>query len=94
MEFQSQFRPTGTDLLAINCKRQFSRRMLFGTPLLLLLFRRTAVAQPKLGGDEWMRSFRAYVKFFNAFVESLNDGRFDVSNWRQMRRTWREIDFE
>lgn len=31
------------------------------------------LARPKLGDEEWMRSFRSFVKLFNKFVDSLNE---------------------
>jgi CRISPR/Cas system-associated exonuclease Cas4 (RecB family) len=49
-------------------------------------------ATPQLGDEEWMRRFRAFVKLFNAFVESLNDGKFDLSTWRRMRSAWMQLD--
>jgi hypothetical protein len=52
---------------------------------------RSANARPKLGDDEWMRRFRAFVKMFNAFVNSLNDGKVNLPAWREMRKTWAEM---
>jgi hypothetical protein len=48
-----------------------------------------AEAHPRLGDDEWMERFRVFVKHFNAFVDSLNDGKFDMTTWRQMGEAWR-----
>jgi hypothetical protein len=73
--------------------RQVRRRVPLGFFLFLLPWSRAA-AQPKLGDDEWFRQFRAFVKLFNAFVESLNDGRLDLSTWRQMRDAWKAMDRE
>jgi hypothetical protein len=41
-----------------------------------------------------MRRFRLFVKAFNAFVEQLNEGNFDISTWHTMRRAWKELDTE
>ena len=51
-----------------------------------------AAGQPRLGDDEWYRRFRVFVKFFNAFVDSLNDGKLDLPAWRQMREAWKNMD--
>ena len=51
-------------------------------------------ARPRLGDEEWMRRFRAFVKVFNEFVEVLNDGKFDVSRWHAMHAAWKEFDTE
>jgi hypothetical protein len=51
-------------------------------------------ARPKLGDEEWMRRFRAFVRTFNAFIEVLNDGKFDVSRRQTMRAAWKELDTE
>lgn len=56
---------------------EMTRRMSFA--LICTLLSRNAFAQPKLGDQEWMHRFRDFVKIFNAFVEALNDGTFDVS---------------
>jgi hypothetical protein len=69
-----------------------TRRMSFA--LIFTLMSRNAFAQPKLGDEEWMRRFRDFVKIFNAFVEALNDGTFEVSRWRRMQSAWRELDVE
>jgi hypothetical protein len=49
-------------------------------------------SQPQLGDEEWMRRFRSFVKLFNAFVESLNEGRFDLATWQRMRDAWRKLE--
>ena len=67
-----------------------TRRMCFGFLLTLLPCRALAGGQ-KLGDDEWMRHFRDFVKLFNKFVESLNDGRFDVDTWGRMRLDWTKL---
>jgi len=41
-----------------------------------------------------MRRTRAFVKTFNAFVEVLNDGNFDIAKWHSMRSAWKELDAE
>ena len=73
-------------------RRAMTRRMSFA--LIFTLLSGNAFAQPKLGDEEWMRRFRDFVKMFNAFVEALNDGSFDVSKWRRMRSAWRELEVE
>lgn len=69
-----------------------TRRRCFA--LFMAVFPMPALAHPKLGDEEWMRRFRAFVRTFNAFVEVLNDGRFDLSRWNTMRGAWRELDTE
>ena len=69
-----------------------TRRMCFS--LFSALFTWPAFAGQKLGDDEWMRRFRLFVKAFNAFVEQLNEGSFDISTWHTMRRAWKELDTE
>ena len=59
---------------------------------ILMFFPACLSARPKLGDDEWMRSFRSFVKLFNSFVESLNDGKFDVSTWQRMRVAFTRLD--
>lgn len=63
---------------------QFRRRALLGFFLMALPLSATA-AQCELEDDEWFRRFRLFVKLFNAVVESLNDGKVNVSIWRKMR---------
>lgn len=69
-----------------------TRRMCFA--LIIALFSGPALARPKLGDEEWMRRFRAFVRTFNAFVEVLNEGSFDLSRWHGMRAAWKELDVE
>jgi len=52
----------------------------------------SALGQPKLGDEEWMRGFRDFVKSFNAFVDALNDGSFDLSRWRRLQTDWKKVD--
>ena len=66
-----------------------TRRMCFG--LLIAFFPVPAFGRPRLGDEEWMRRFRAFVRTFNAFIEVLNDGKFDVSRWNAMCVAWKEI---
>jgi hypothetical protein len=60
--------------------------------LLLALLPKAAIAQPRLGDDEWMKRFRDFVKDFNSFVNALNDGSFDVSRWQRMRADWKQLE--
>jgi len=53
-----------------------------------------AEAQPRLGDDEWMSRFRDFVKSFNAFVNALNDGSFDVSRWHRVQTDWKKLDIQ
>jgi len=69
-----------------------TRLLCFGP--LLAMFPLPGLARPKLGNDEWMLRFRAFVKLFNAFVESLNDGCFDLSTWQRMRAAWTKLEME
>jgi hypothetical protein len=62
--------------------------------LLLAVLPKAAIARPTLGDDEWMRRFREFVKSFNAFVNALNDGSFDVSRWQRMRADWKQLTAE
>jgi len=61
---------------------------------LLSILPAPSFARPKLGDEEWMRRFRAFVKLFNVFVEALNDERFDLPTWQRMREAWRKLDDE
>jgi len=72
---------------------RLQRRAVFGLILFLLPWPATA-SQPKLGDDEWFRRFRVFVKVFNRFVDSLNDGKVDLVMWRQMREAWKNMDCE
>ncbi len=67
-----------------------TRRLCFA--LLIALFPMPAFARPRLGDEEWMRRFRAFVRTFNAFIEALNDGKFDLLRWNALRTAWKEID--
>jgi hypothetical protein len=60
--------------------------------LLAVIVPMSLSAQPKLGDDEWMKRFRDFVRSFNAFVTTLNDGSFDLSRWQRMRSEWRRLD--
>ena len=66
-----------------------THRICFG--LLIALFRMPALARSRLGDEEWMRRFRAFVRAFNAFIEVLNDGMFDLSRWSATRTAWKGI---
>ena len=79
-------------VLASNGSAGKSRRRVFFGLLLLLSPLQPALAEPKIGDDEWFRRFRIFVKFFNSFVVSLNDGKLDLSTWRRMREAWKNID--
>ena len=71
-------------------RRMVARRMCFA--LLVFLIPKHGLAEPKLGDDEWMRHFRDFVKAFNGFVEALNEGRFDFTQWERMRTQWKRPD--
>ena len=66
------------------------RQALAGLALLLFPWHANATP-PKLGDDEWFRQFHAFVRLFNNFVESLNDGKLDRSLWRQMHVAWQNM---
>ena len=73
--------------------QHLSRRTLFG--VLLVLVPRSAIAiQYRLGDEEWFRRFRVFVKVFNAFVNSLNDGKVDLHAWHEMHEAWKQMDCE
>jgi hypothetical protein len=69
MQSQDEPRDCDASLFAMWWKRSISRRILFGTPLLLLLFPPKSGGATKPGDDEWMRSFRTYVKLFNRVIK-------------------------
>jgi hypothetical protein len=69
-----------------------TRRMCLG--FLLTAFPLHVLARPKLGDEEWMRCFRAFVKLFNNFVESLNDGKFDTAIWHRTRVAWTRLEVD
>ena len=50
--------------------------------------------QPKLGDEEWMRHFNDFVRTFNLFVVALNDGRFDLLKWKNMKAEWKKLDVD
>lgn len=62
--------------------------------LLMVLAPKPGLAQPKLGDEEWTRHFHYFVKAFNRFVDALNDGRFDDSQWESMRAQWKSLDVQ
>lgn len=66
-----------------------TRRKCFG--LVLAPVAASRICQTEAGDDEWMRHFRDFVKQFNTFVESLNEGRFDVTTWEKMRLDWTKL---
>jgi hypothetical protein len=72
---------------------QISRRALFSV-FLVLMPKSAFGSQCSLGDDEWFRRFRAFVKVFNAFVDSLNDGKVDLHAWRDMHQAWTRMDCE
>lgn len=65
--------------------QQISRRTLLSLPLVLLP-KSAFGSHCSLGDDEWFQRFRAFVKVFNAFVNSLNDGKVDLHTWRDHQR--------
>jgi hypothetical protein len=69
-----------------------TRRWFFG--ILLAIFPSRVAARPNLGDENWMRSFRLFVKLFNSFVEQLNDGKFDLPTWQRMRAAWTKLETE
>lgn len=69
-----------------------TRRWWFMLPLLILPV--PSWPHPRLGDEEWMRRFRAFVKLFNAFVEALNEQRFDLPTWQRMRDAWKRLEAE
>lgn len=60
--------------------------------LIVLISPGYLAGQPKLGDEEWMRRFNNFVRAFNLFVVALNDGRFDVLKWQDMRSEWKKLD--
>ena len=71
-------------------RRSIARRLCFA--VMGTLIPRAAFARPNLGDKEWMRRFREFVKTFNAFLEVLNEGKFDVAKWNAIRAAWRDLD--
>ena len=72
-----------------------TRRMCFGFFLAgLMWWAGPAFPQPRLGDAEWLRRFRSFVRLFNSFIESLNDGEFDFETWREMGAAWRKLQTE
>ena len=71
-------------------RRAMARRLCFA--LIGTLISEAAFARPNLGDKEWMRRFRELVKTFNAFLEVLNEGKFDVAKWNAIRAAWRDLD--
>ena len=60
--------------------------------VIVTLMYKTAFARPSLGDKEWLRRFRELVKTFNAFLEVLNEGKFDVAKWNAVRAAWKGVD--
>jgi len=73
-------------------QRVMTRRMCFA--LIITLFPGPTCARPKLGDEEWMRRFCAFVRTLIAFVEVLNEGTFDLSRCHGMRDAWKKLDAE
>lgn len=73
--------------------QQISRRGLFSV-FLVLVPRSAFATQCRLGDEEWFRRFRVFVKMFNAFVDSLNDGKVDLHTWHNMHEAWTKMDCE
>ena len=70
--------------------QRLSRRALFG--VFLALTPKSALGtECRLGDEEWFRRFRAFVKVFNAFVNSLNDGKVDLHAWYEMQEAWKQM---
>jgi hypothetical protein len=65
------------------------RRDLF--PLLLLQSHR-AFAGPPLGGEQWSRRFRDFMKELNEFVIELNDDKLDERKWKRVCQAWSAIE--
>jgi hypothetical protein len=79
------------DISARKATRVVTRRMCFAR--LIACFPMPAFARLRLGDEEWMRHFRAFVRTFIAFIEVLNDGKFDLSRWNAMRVAWKEFGY-
>lgn len=71
--------------------QRISRRTLFGA-FLVLVPRSMCATECRLGDEEWFRRFNAFVKVFNAFVISLNEGKLDLHAWHDMHETWTKMD--
>jgi len=78
------------DISVSHGRRAVGQRMRLA--LLMLLIPKHGLAEPKLGDDEWMRHFRDFVKAFNGFEETLDEGRFDFTQWERMRTQWKRLD--
>lgn len=73
-------------------RREITQRICLA--LLMFLAPKHGLAQHKLGDEEWMRHFHYFVRAFNRFVDALNDGRFDYSQWESMRAQWKSLDVQ
>ena len=71
-------------------RRAVARRMCLA--VIVTLMYKTAFARTNLGDKEWLRRFRELVKTFNAFLEVLNEGKFDVAKWNAVRAAWKDVD--
>lgn len=48
-------------------------------------------AEPQLGGKEWTRRFRDFMKELNEFIIELNDNKLDTAKWDRVCRAWSAI---
>src|SRR5262245_32102688 len=81
---------TSTATTTVLRRRTIARRMCFA--VIGSLICKPAFARPSLGDKEWLRRFRQLVKTFNAFLEILNEGKFDVAKWNAVRTAWKDVD--